>query len=282
MTRPSTETQGLLTHVGLLILLLLAFAPAATAQVVIKGRLEIEPTTTDKVQSDTGAPAFKQAADAIFRASSNGRLNVYYVSAERYGEALESTASLQVSMERKTETETFEDAVVPRFEEPQQLPSGACTEDWYFYGRGPFTWCAPNRPEAVNDAWVFSLSCDADWAQQHINRCTTTNLGGHPELPASAWTYWSDPAVGRSFLQFDLSGFTASVQAQEATLHLFPHGESQSQLSGSNAFVVRPVAQAWSEGAVTWANQPGTTDPSVTAPGGTGSYSLDVTDIVEG
>lgn len=199
----------------------LTSAPQTRAQVVIRETVRISPDSVAALQATTAAGK-TGAVLSNFVSSADGMLKVHYVKAERQGSPLDASVLLQAEIQRAGGPENHADAVLYRFPAPLQSSNADCTGDWNYYGEGPFTYTAPSLPANVNDAMVFSLPCSADYAQQTGN-CETSNFGTHPAMPVMAWTWLGDPAVIRSYVQFDLSGFPAAVDSvEESTLHLTP------------------------------------------------------------
>lgn len=117
------------------------------------------------------------------------------------------------------------------------------------------------------------------------------NLGGDPELMASAWTWNSVDGVVRGLIAFDLSFVPEDAVVVSADLSLYatvveggfgPH----SALDGPNDGWIERVTSPWEEDAVTWNTRPtttpehrvsvpGTDDPLLDYPG------IDVTELVQ-
>jgi hypothetical protein len=80
----------------------------AQAQVVIKERVEVVPAASkaDSSAQPTGIMfSIQQAGEFVYTAPEDGRFKVYYLQAERYGEALAADSALQVRIEREDEPE---------------------------------------------------------------------------------------------------------------------------------------------------------------------------------
>ena len=269
MTRP-LRLDGVFALAALASAVWIAAAPPSTAQVVVTDTVEVAAP-----RATAGPIVARSMAVSAATASEAGSVRVRYVSARR-ANPLGTGDVLAVT---PTGGETTEGAVVDGFASPIELP--VCEGTAYHYGEGPFDWDAPNDAGSVDDAYVFSLSCSSRYGQER-GLCETSPGGSRSDLRASAWTYLGSPGTFRSFLRFDLSGFTAPVDATAAELRLFPHGESQSSLSGSNAFSAAVVTSSWSEGGVRWSNQPSAGGPVAAGAGGSGPRSLDVTAALQG
>ena len=113
--------------------------------------------------------------------------------------------------------------------------------------------------------------------------------GNQIELPVDAWTWFSEPGIDRSLIEFDLSNIPTNTVVLEATMNLYgavdlPTG-GHSTLSGSNEFIIQRVTSWWDEDAVLWATQPQTTSwNQVNAPPSQDpyqDYEIDVTELVQ-
>ena len=89
------------------------------------------------------------------------------------------------------------------------------------------------------------------------------NFGFQPQFYAMAWTFQGTPGTLREFFEFNLSAIPIGATVLSAQLELFgrieSNGTAHSCLSGNNDFVIRRVTSAWTEGGLTWNNQPTTT-----------------------
>jgi hypothetical protein len=101
---------------------------------------------------------------------------------------------------------------------------------------------------ASEDAWVEQATADA-------------NHGGDPSLDVTA--RWR--RVARTFVNFPLPTLPAGCSVTDARLRM--HGGSV--MAGRTLDVAR-VTAAWSEGSITWSNQPGVTGGSASAPSPSG------------
>ena len=113
--------------------------------------------------------------------------------------------------------------------------------------------------------------------------------GNQIELPVDAWTWFGEPGIDRSLIEFDLSNIPTNTEVLEATLNLYgaedlPTG-GHSTLSGSNEFIIQRVTSWWDEDAVLWATQPQTTSwNQVNIPPSQDpyqDYEIDVTELVQ-
>lgn len=119
---------------------------------------------------------------------------------------------------------------------------------------------------------------------------STTNLGNAPILPVSAWTHNGMPAITRALMQFSLTVLPKGAQIKSALLTMFYYPTDSidltyhSNLSGSNASVIKRIVSPWTEDGVNWSNQPYITDtnqvfvPQSTSP--TEDFVIDVTNLV--
>lgn len=109
------------------------------------------------------------------------------------------------------------------------------------------------------------------------------NNGTSKDFIANAWTAQGNFFIQRSLLKFDLAQIPADAVVVDAQLYLFTNLNSgHYQLdSGANTSYLLRIHQPWSEGTVTWDNQPAASwDNPVILPRSTSntqSYILDVT-----
>jgi Secretion system C-terminal sorting domain len=102
-----------------------------------------------------------------------------------------------------------------------------------------------------------------------------------------AWNQSNQLNITRPFLKWDLSSIPNKSKVLSATLMLYhdPLGPTTGMHQGSNAFYVKRVLGDWSGTALTWANQPVTTNanqvlvPAATSP--TQNYCIDVTNLIQ-
>jgi hypothetical protein len=109
-----------------------------------------------------------------------------------------------------------------------------------------------------------------------------------------AWTHGGYNMFFRSLLYFKLDSIPKGSTVQSAILYLYSDptmtdpnsNNSNSQLSGSNAFYLEKAMQEWDENTVTWNNQPATTTagriwvgPSTST---TENIQVNLTTIVQG
>ena len=136
------------------------------------------------------------------------------------------------------------------------------------------------------DAFIWQLS-------------PNSNYGSNPDINAGTWTFSTitgnyNPYSMRSFLQFDLSttNIPAGATITSATLNLytdvtdFISGGDQDPGGGDDAAVLFQATGAWTEGGLTWNNQPTLpgSPTTVALPQSTSSnetYSLDVKTLVQ-
>lgn len=111
------------------------------------------------------------------------------------------------------------------------------------------------------DAELYQSSKPGD--EQKANTNYSSSIRNH----AYGWTVSGYPAKRRSLIKFDLSQISPGTKIKSAYLQFFSDPtvssssawNGNSQLSGSNAFYLEKVTQAWNEKAVTWNNQPAST-----------------------
>jgi hypothetical protein len=101
---------------------------------------------------------------------------------------------------------------------------------------------------ASEDAWVEQVAAGA-------------NHGADPTLDVTA--RWR--RVARAFVKFPLPALPAGCSVTDAQLRMY-----DGSATGGRTLSVARVAGAWSEGAITWSNQPGVTGGSATAPSPSG------------
>ncbi len=129
----------------------------------------------------------------------------------------------------------------------------------------------PNE-EQSKDAYISSLN-------------NTTNYGGLKDLKARSWIFEEEPSNSRGLVAFDLSAIPEDVEIIFAKLTLSPFiDEGEEALAGTNAITINRVTQDWSEGEVTWNNQPETDNLYQVEIGASSeaiSYKdIDVTDLI--
>lgn len=113
------------------------------------------------------------------------------------------------------------------------------------------------------------------------SRIPGTNYGNDPRVMAIDWTWSGTPGVIRSLLGFDLSWIPTGSVINNASLSLYAWDGSSphSTLSGSNACWIKRITSSWTEGTVTWNNQPTTTTFNQVALPTTTSSTQNYTDI---
>jgi hypothetical protein len=112
--------------------------------------------------------------------------------------------------------------------------------------------CVTFQPYAANGKDAFI-----------VNTTGTTNYGTNPNFAAIAWTS-GGAFLTRSLLEFDLTSIPTNASVVSANLSLYcnttsDHTQLHSSLSGSNASYLQKNTSSWTEGSVTWNNQPTTT-----------------------
>lgn len=130
----------------------------------------------------------------------------------------------------------------------------------------PITIIDTTAVQAVKQKYVIVLQPGSEGKDAIIN--TIGSSVGHASqtyLPTRAWTVSGTYLLENSIIQFDYSSIPEGAVINKATLTLFADTTldigslGHSQLSGSNAWSLKRVTQAWEESTVTWNTQP-TTD----------------------
>ncbi|HYV90664.1 MAG TPA: DNRLRE domain-containing protein [Chitinophagales bacterium] len=109
------------------------------------------------------------------------------------------------------------------------------------------------------------------------------------EYNSSAWTIYGTPVIWRNLFQFDLSSIPINATVTNADLSLYypttNNAGSDTSLTSSNESVLQRITSAWAEDAVTWNNQPSSTNQNeVILPASVGNQDypgIDVTTLVQ-
>lgn len=109
------------------------------------------------------------------------------------------------------------------------------------------SFCGAQTLAATGDAWV-------------VTNPSGTNHGGEAELSVV-----SRAQDRRTFVAFDLPPVPAGCALTDARLRL--HATSS---TGARTILAYRAASSWTEGGVTWANQPATSGSPASSPSGTG------------
>jgi len=280
--------ERILLLVGLftawLILMVLPFQ--VLGQITIEEELELSSDSTihPQPQKTSMMTTASSNGPVIFEVEQAGPLEIVFEKGRRFKESFQKT-KIDISIKGPDGKVKYKRKISPAdyFSDPVQgRLTPECSDMWYLYGEGPFNWHSGTSTDVIDDAKVFSLGCNTDWAQSN-GRCRTTNLGSGGGLKAIAWTYWWVPALTRSFVQFNGLEFSGPVQLEQAYLNLYEVGGRWGSwpLSGSNAFYISRVTSNWSESSVTWNTQPSQGSPRVSGPGGTSNAEVDVSPIVQ-
>jgi len=133
------------------------------------------------------------------------------------------------------------------------------------------------------DAFVGKKNSDPNRAN--------TNWGSDINLYALSGTSSGSPTLYRTFMGFDISTIPANAIIVKAELYLYAAGD-HGQISGSNKSFLHAINSTWSEGTITWNNQPNHTvlsnDPILPESTVSGSndinldYVVDVTSFLQG
>jgi len=109
------------------------------------------------------------------------------------------------------------------------------------------------RPGAADgmDAFVYDYEPDR-------------NLGTHPDFMTAAWTGGGSEILVRNFIRFDLSNIPTDATVTSAKLSLYSYDSPSNGMHsmGNNASTLKKVMSSWTEDAVTWNNQPSSSDES--------------------
>lgn len=120
-----------------------------------------------------------------------------------------------------------------------------------------------------------------------------TNYSAYKMIAMQAWTMGGQTMYKRTAMKFVLDDIPVGSRIVSATLYFYSDptrnstsdGEGNSQLSGSNAFYVERIVQAWNEQTVTWNTQPpSTTDGRILIPASsstTENIQIDLTNMVQ-
>ena len=120
-----------------------------------------------------------------------------------------------------------------------------------------------------------------------------TNYSAYKMIAMQAWTMGGQTRYKRTAMKFVLDDIPVGSRIVSATLYFYSDptrnstsdGEGNSQLSGSNAFYVERIVQAWNEQTVTWNTQPpSTTDGRILIPASsstTENIQIDLTNMVQ-
>jgi hypothetical protein len=253
-------------------------------QTTIKEKMVLTPDSSRRTSAASAAISTAAANVPVqYVAKHSGKFKMIFEEGKRKANPFNKKSSLTITVTDATGKQRYERKYFPGDYFPSFITgdlSPDCPDTWYLYGKGSFEWDSGVTPKAINDAWVFSLSCSSEYGQS-TNHCQTTNFGNSPRENIIAWTWWGAPAVIRSYLRFNDFKFTGPAHLDTAVLSLYESGRSWA-LSGSNAFTVSTVTGPWDENTLNWQNRPGAGSPSVPGPGGTGNAVLDVTSIVRG
>ena len=125
---------------------------------------------------------------------------------------------------------------------------------------------------AAAQTTTLTFSTGPDWTDALLLKSlksteaymATTNYNTYPRIASTAWTHSGSQISYRTLLKFDLSSIPEGTTVQSATLYFYSDpantsGEiSNHALSGSNAFYLQKVTQAWTPSTVTWNTQPTT------------------------
>lgn len=296
------RSYGLPQRLMLLGLLLLASAPLAQAQVVIRERVEIAPPDTVLLERNRATRTgdqhrFQSTQQASLVAPHDGQLKLFYKAAQFFGEALDTDALLEITRQTDTTVVQQTDSITQHFQDPMVLLAAevpSCHQEVWFYGVGPFTYRANRRgnSQASSNGNSASINVNSrfpnnillDEAAYNCNE--QQNLrSGHLWVGASAIpSFLGDgPVAARSFLRYELGeveDVDSLIALEQARLHLEAVPDAAWQ-QGDNAFLIYEVATAWDRRATTWDTQPGVTNMSVLLESGVGDYDVDVTAFVQ-
>lgn len=120
---------------------------------------------------------------------------------------------------------------------------------------------------------TITISAGSDWEDAVISKNTLSgyeyvanaNYGNYIRIGANAWTHSGNPTYRRTLIRFSLEHIPTGSTVNSAVLYLYSDPsaggawDQNSQLSGSNAFFLEKITQAWDESVVTWNTQPSTT-----------------------
>ncbi|MGZ3862791.1 MAG: DNRLRE domain-containing protein [Bacteroidia bacterium] len=136
------------------------------------------------------------------------------------------------------------------------------------------------QPDATAgvDALVHSLTANQN-----------TNYGTLVKFSAMRWTSGGVPFSTRMYLQFDLSSIPSTAKICSATLTMYTQSENyQSGSNRTNAAYLKRNTTSWSEGSITWNNQPSSfsesdkiSTPSFTTTTVGSSFTVDVSTHIQ-
>ncbi len=113
---------------------------------------------------------------------------------------------------------------------------------------------------------TITITAGSKWQDALLNSrsgYTNTNYGTTNKMQALRWTFGGTPATYRNLIYTDVSDIPAGSTVTSAVLYFYTDpswtGNINSSLSGSNEAYLEKVTSVWSDGTVTWNNQPSTT-----------------------
>ncbi len=131
---------------------------------------------------------------------------------------------------------------------------------------------------------TISITLTGEMLQDaYINNVIPEPFGYSSSLISSNWTYYGEPGIGRSLINYQLVNNTPNLTFLSGSLFLYHNPNSahigHSDLGGDNTGMVVRVTEDWTYETVSWLEQPGTTNTNHVLLPAPGTSSVDFTDI---
>ncbi|WP_082189624.1 DNRLRE domain-containing protein [Lentimicrobium saccharophilum] len=121
----------------------------------------------------------------------------------------------------------------------------------------------------------------------YVNSLYVYGYSNHQSLIASAWSYYGEFGIGRSFIDFSLPSLPDSITNFSARLDLYyDYSATHVGHYGDNSCVIERIIQPWDENSIDWFNQPEVTTVSsvITSPTlyeNQNLIGINVTDLID-